>query len=92
MIDEEKKYRIWPAELIKFDFLFHSTEYVAYFIADRETDGEVRLMDDSSIIAVTVKTQREFFKVEDEVLVRKSANLASFRIVLILYMLLQIVW
>lgn len=92
VIDEDKKYRIWPAEVMKFDFLFHSTEYVAYFIADRESGGEVRLMDNSQIISVTVKTQREFFKVEDEVLVRKSAKVLTLRICLILYLLLQLVW
>lgn len=92
VIDENKKYRIWPAEIMKFDFLFHSTEYVAYFIADRESDGEVRLMSDSQIVAVTVKTQREFFKVEDEVLIRKFANLVTFKIGLVIYQLLQIAW
>ena len=77
---------------MKFDFLFHSTEYVAYFIADRETNDEVRLMDDSQIVAVTVKTQREFFRVEDEVLVRKFSNLLSLRILFVLFLLLQIAW
>ena len=62
-IDLEKKYRIWPSDEMKFTFLYHSTKYTAYFIADKETFGNPILMRDEDIVKVEIKTLREIFKV-----------------------------
>ena len=70
VVGEDKNYRVWPAEMLKFDFLYHSTNYVAYFIADREVGGENKLMGDAEIIPVEIKTMREYFKVQDSVQIK----------------------
>lgn len=91
-VAEDKKYRVWPADKMNFDFLYHSTEYTAYFIADRIFEGETRLMEDSGIIAVTVKTERELFKVEDHVQIKKWSAVYSMNIGLLFLILLKLAW
>jgi hypothetical protein len=66
-IDQNKKYQIQPADTITFTFLYHSSNYVAYFIGERDTYGDPILMEDSEVQVVKIKTLREIFRVEDTV-------------------------
>jgi hypothetical protein len=81
-VAEDKKYRVWPAEMMKFDFLYHSTEYTAYFIADRLYAGDRKLMGDSGIIAVKIKTERELFRVEDNIQIKSFAGILLWKLVI----------
>lgn len=62
-----KKYVEWPQTEVEFTFLFHSTTYTAYFIADRLDYGSEVLMEDKDIVNVVIKTEKELFKVSDTV-------------------------
>ena len=66
-VNPDKQYKIYPSGFLNFTFLYHSSPYVAYFIAERETYGDPVLMADNEVLSVKVKTLREIFKVEDSV-------------------------
>ena len=74
---KEKKYVEWPQAVVTFNFLFHSTTYKAYFIADRSNYGTEILMPDSKIVSVKFKTERELFKVSDSVVLLNNSNFSK---------------
>jgi len=65
-VNSSKKYAIWPHAELEFGFLYHATEYTAYFAADRDTDvsGFPLLMSDDNIKTVKIKTSREIFVID----------------------------
>jgi hypothetical protein len=72
-ISEGKNYQVQPSATLNFTFLYHSSKYVAYFIAERDTLADPVLMDDSEVLAVQLTTKREIFRVEDSVVELDSA-------------------
>jgi len=57
-------YAIWPHAQLAFSFLYHSTEYTAYFAADRSTLGYSVLMSGLNVLTVKVQTSREIFTID----------------------------
>lgn len=72
VVDSEKNYKVYPSGMLNFTFLYHSSNYVAYFTADRQTFGDPLLMADSQVVAVPFTTLREIFQVEDSVVELKQ--------------------
>jgi hypothetical protein len=64
-ISEGHDYAMWPHANLAFSFLYHSTEYTAYFAADRSTTGYSVLMSDKNVKTVKVKTSREIFTIDE---------------------------
>ena len=50
---------------MKFDFLFHSTQYKAFFTADIKNSASNSLFSDDEVIQVDFETEWEIFIVED---------------------------
>jgi hypothetical protein len=65
VVSEGHDYAIWPHGEMKFSFLYHSTEYTAYFAADRSTTGYSVLMGDGNVKTVRVQTSREIFTIDE---------------------------
>lgn len=65
VVDTSRGYAIWPHGKLQFSFLFHFTEYTAYFSATRDTYGLPILMTDKNVKMVKIKTTRQIFQIED---------------------------
>ena len=76
-VQDVKNYQIQPSSTLNFTFLYHSSEYVAYFIGERDTIAGTQLMDDSLVLSVSVKTLREIFRVNETVVELSIAGLLS---------------
>ena len=76
-VQDGKNYQIQPSSTLNFTFLYHSSEYVAYFIGERDTIAGTQLMDDSLVLSVSVKTLREIFRVNETVVELSIAGLLS---------------
>jgi hypothetical protein len=66
-LQDDKNYQVQPSATMNFTFLYHSSKYVAYFIAERDTLGDPVLMKDSEVLDAPLTTLREIFRVEDSV-------------------------
>lgn len=83
VVDSQRKYAIWPHAELEFSFLYHSTEYTAYFAAAREdASGANILMPDSNVKKVYIKTTREIFMVDPSFVPLAKSNLLSINIML----------
>lgn len=77
-VNPDKNYKVYPSGLLNFTFLYHSSNYVAYFTADRSTYGDPLLMRDDEVVEVPFTTLREIFQVEDSVVeLKQSATLLN---------------
>lgn len=60
-VDITEKYKIWPSDIVSFEYLYHSTNYSAYFVAENSAG----LMSKDNMVRVTFQTMREIFYVDD---------------------------
>lgn len=81
-------YAIWPHAELSFSFLYHSTEYTAYFAADRSTLGYSVLMSGRNVLTVRVQTSREIFTIDESYKPLSRSNLIGFEVgILVLLMI-----
>lgn len=88
-VNTDKAYKVYPSGNLNFTFLYHSSNYVAYFIGERATYGDPILMDDNEVIAVPLKTEREIFKVDDNVVELNQSNLLGLSTKLVVLLLIM---
>jgi hypothetical protein len=64
-VDLTQKYKVWPSKLMNFTFLYHTTHYDAYFVAENDRSYKNQLMKDEDVCKVSIVTKREIFVIDE---------------------------